>query len=243
MSVKIKRTKKLFEAGEAPQTAAQPTATAQAEAPQTAAPQTTTTATPQAQPTAQAAPQPNTQQPQNAAPQAQAAPQQGEQQQQQQQSADNSADLSQKVQKGLEYLNNVYQIIATNPEVVNTLKRTVPEFDSQKNPNAKPAADAWMAFKNAPSEETYKKFVEEFSKFGSSAAAPQAPQPNQPSADTSNATANATPQAQAVVANNESVAYTKDFGELLMERLQNEKMMNRYRGFLAEDYDRSVSRL
>ena len=93
------------------------------------------------------------------------------------------------------------------------------------------------------SEETYKKFVEEFSKFGSSAAAPQTPQPNQPSADTSNATANATPQAQAVVANNESVAYTKDFGELLMERLQNEKMMNRYRGFLAEDYDRSVSRL
>ena len=242
MSVKIKRTKKLFEAGEAPQTtAAQPTATAQAAAPQ-AAPQTTTTA-PQAQPTAQAAPQPNTQQPQTAAPQAQAAPQQGEQQQQQQQSADNSADLSQKVQKGLEYLNNVYQIIATNPEVVNTLKRTVPEFDSQKNPAAKPAADAWMAFKNAPSEETYKKFVEEFSKFGSSAAAPQAPQPNQPSADTSNATANATPQAQAVVANNESVAYTKDFGELLMERLQNEKMMNRYRGFLAEDYDRSVSRL
>ena len=240
MSVKIKRTKKLFEAGEAPQTAAQPTATAQAAAPQ-AAPQTTTTAAPQAQPTAQAAPQPNAQQPQNAAPQA--APQQGEQQQQQQQSADNSADLSQKVQKGLEYLNNVYQIIATNPEVVNTLKRTVPEFDSQKNPNAKPAADAWMAFKNAPSEETYKKFVEEFSKFGSSAAAPQAPQPNQPSADTSNATANATPQAQAVVANNESVAYTKDFGELLMERLQNEKMMNRYRGFLAEDYDRSVSRL
>ena len=240
MSVKIKRTKKLFEAGEAPQTAAQPTATAQAAAPQ-AAPQTTTTAAPQAQPTAQAAPQPNTQQPQNAAPQA--APQQGEQQQQQQQSADNSADLSQKVQKGLEYLNNVYQIIATNPEVVNTLKRTVPEFDSQKNPSAKPAADAWMAFKNAPSEETYKKFVEEFSKFGSSAAAPQAPQPNQPSADTSNATANATPQAQAVVANNESVAYTKDFGELLMERLQNEKMMNRYRGFLAEDYDRSVSRL
>ena len=220
MSVKIKRTKKLFEAGEAPQTAAQPTATAQAAAPQ-------------------AAPQPNTQQPQTAAPQA--APQQGEQQQQQ--SADNSADLSQKVQKGLEYLNNVYQIIATNPEVVNTLKRTVPEFDSQKNPAAKPAADAWMAFKNAPSEETYKKFVEEFSKFGSSAAAPQAPQPNQPSADTSNATANATPQAQAVVANNESVAYTKDFGELLMERLQNEKMMNRYRGFLAEDYDRSVSRL
>ena len=241
MSEKIKRTKKLFEAGEAPQTAAQPTATAQAAAPQ-AAPQTTTAA-PQAQPTAQAAPQPNTQQPQNAAPQAQAAPQQGEQQQQQQQSADNSADLSQKVQKGLEYLNNVYQIIATNPEVVNTLKKTVPEFDSQKNPAAKPAADAWMAFKNAPSEETYKKFVEEFSKFGSSAAAPQAPQPNQPSADTSNATANATPQAQAVVANNESVAYTKDFGELLMERLQNEKMMNRYRGFLAEDYDRSVSRL
>ena len=240
MSVKIKRTKKLFEAGEAPQTAAQPTATAQAAAPQ-AAPQTTTTAAPQAQPTAQAAPQPNAQQPQNAAPQTQAAPQQGEQQQQQ--SADNSADLSQKVQKGLEYLNNVYQIIATNPEVVNTLKRTVPEFDSQKNPAAKPAADAWMAFKNAPSEETYKKFVEEFSKFGSSAAAPQAPQPNQPSADTSNATANATPQAQAVVANNESVAYTKDFGELLMERLQNEKMMNRYRGFLAEDYDRSVSRL
>ena len=240
MSVKIKRTKKLFEAGEAPQTAAQPTATAQAAAPQ-AAPQTTTTAAPQAQPTAQAAPQPNAQQPQTAAPQA--APQQGEQQQQQQQSADNSADLSQKVQKGLEYLNNVYQIIATNPEVVNTLKRTVPEFDSQKNPTAKPAADAWMAFKNAPSEETYKKFVEEFSKFGSSAAAPQAPQPNQPSADTSNATANATPQAQAVVANNESVAYTKDFGELLMERLQNEKMMNRYRGFLAEDYDRSVSRL
>ena len=236
MSVKIKRTKKLFEAGEAPQTAAQPTATAQAAAPQ-AAPQTTTAA-PQAQPTAQAAPQPNTQQPQNAAPQA--APQQGEQQQQ---SAENSADLSQKVQKGLEYLNNVYQIIATNPEVVNTLKQTVPEFDSQKNPAAKPAADAWMAFKNAPSEETYKKFVEEFSKFGSSAAAPQAPQPNQPSADTSNATANATPQAQAVVANNESVAYTKDFGELLMERLQNEKMMNRYRGFLSEDYDRSVSRL
>ena len=235
MSVKIKRTKKLFEAGEAPQTAAQPTATAQAAAPQ-AAPQTTTAA-PQAQPTAQAAPQPNTQQPQNVA--TQAAPQQGEQQQ----SADNSADLSQKVQKGLEYLNNVYQIIATNPEVVNTLKRTVPEFDSQKNPAAKPAADAWMAFKNAPSEETYKKFVEEFSKFGSSAAAPQAPQPNQPSADTSNATANATPQAQAVVANNESVAYTKDFGELLMERLQNEKMMNRYRGFLVEDYDRSVSRL
>ena len=240
MSVKIKRTKKLFEAGEAPQTAAQPTATAQAAAPQAAAPQTTTAA-PQAQPTVQAAPQPNAQQPQTAAPQA--APQQGEQQQQQQQSADNSADLSQKVQKGLEYLNNVYQIIATNPEVVNTLKQTVPEFDSQKNPNAKPAADAWMAFKNAPSEETYKKFVEEFSKFGSSAAAPQAPQPNQPSADTSNATANATPQAQAVVANNESVAYTKDFGELLMERLQNEKMMNRYRGFLAEDYDRSVSRL
>ena len=239
MSVKIKRTKKLFEAGEAPQTAAQPTATAQAAAPQ-AAPQTTT-ATPQAQPTVQAAPQPNAQQPQTAAPQA--APQQGEQQQQQQQSADNSADLSQKVQKGLEYLNNVYQIIATNPEVVNTLKQTVPEFDSQKNPAAKPAADAWMAFKNAPSEETYKKFVEEFSKFGSSAAAPQAPQPNQPSADTSNATANATPQAQAVVANNESVAYTKDFGELLMERLQNEKMMNRYRGFLTEDYDRSVSRL
>ena len=236
MSVKIKRTKKLFEAGEAPQT----TATAQTAAPQTAVPQTNTTA-PQAQPTAQAAPQPNTQQPQNAAPQTQAASQQGEQQQQQ--SADNSADLSQKVQKGLEYLNNVYQIIATNPEVVNTLKRTVPEFDSQKNPNAKPAADAWMAFKNAPSEETYKKFVEEFSKFGSSAAAPQAPQPNQPSADTSNATANATPQAQAVVANNESVAYTKDFGELLMERLQNEKMMNRYRGFLAEDYDRSVNRL
>ena len=224
MSVKIKRTKKLFEAGEAPQTAAQPTATAQNAAPQ-------------------AAPQPNTQQPQNAAPQAQAAPQQGEQQQQQQQSADNSADLSQKVQKGLEYLNNVYQIIATNPEVVNTLKKTVPDFDSQKNPAAKPAADAWMAFKNAPSEETYKKFVEEFSKFGSSAAAPQTPQPNQPSADTSNATANATPQAQAVVANNESVAYTKDFGELLMERLQNEKMMNRYRGFLADDYDRSVSRL
>ena len=242
MSVKIKRTKKLFEAGEAPQTAAQPPATAQAAAPQ-AAPQTTTTAAPQAQPTAQAAPQPNAQQPQNAAPQTQTAPQQGEQQQQQQQSADNSADLSQKVQKGLEYLNNVYQIIATNPEAVNTLKRTVPEFDSQKNPAAKPAADAWMAFKNAPSEETYKKFVEEFSKFGSSAAAPQAPQPNQPSADTSNATANATPQAQAVVANNESVAYTKDFGELLMERLQNEKMMNRYRGFLAEDYDRSVSRL
>ena len=240
MSVKIKRTKKLFEAGEAPQTAAQPTATAQTAAPHAAAPQTTTTAAPQAQPTAQAAPQPNAQQPQNAAPQAQAAPQQGEQQQQ---SADNSADLSQKVQKGLEYLNNVYQIIATNPEVVNTLKRTVPEFDSQKNPAAKPAADAWMAFKNAPSEETYKKFVEEFSKFGSSAAAPQTPQPNQPSADTSNATANATPQAQAVVANNESVAYTKDFGELLMERLQNEKMMNRYRGFLAEDYDRSVSRL
>ena len=237
MSVKIKRTKKLFEAGEAPQTAAQPTATAQAAAPQ-AAPQTTTAA-PQAQPTVQAAPQPNSQQPQNAAPQAQAAPQQGEQQQQ---SADNSADLSQKVQKGLEYLNNVYQIIATNPEVVNTLKQTVPEFDSQKNPAAKPAADAWMAFKNAPSEETYKKFVEEFSKCGSSAA-PQAPQPNQPSADTSNATANATPQAQAVVANNESVAYTKDFGELLMERLQNEKMMNRYRGLLAEDYDRSVSRL
>lgn len=228
MSVKIKRTKKLFEAGEAPQTAAQPTATAQAAATQAAA--QTTTAAPQAQPTAQAAPQPNTQQPQNVAPQA--APQQGEQQQQQ--SADNSADLSQKVQKGLEYLNNVYQIIATNPEVVNTLKRTVPEFDSQKNPAAKPAADAWMAFKNAPSEETYKKFVEEFSKFGSSAAAaPQAPQPNQPSADTSNATANATPQAQAVVANNESVAYTKDFGELLMERLQNEKMMNRYRGFLT----------
>ena len=56
MSVKIKRTKKLFEAGEAPQTAAQPT-TAQAAAPQT------TTAAPQAQPTAQAAPQPNTQQP------------------------------------------------------------------------------------------------------------------------------------------------------------------------------------
>ena len=137
----------------------------------------------------------------------------------------------------------MYQIIATNPEVVNTLKRTVPEFDSQKNPTAKPAADAWMAFKNAPSEETYKKFVEEFSKFGSSATASQAPQPNQPSADTSNATASATPQAQAVVANNESVAYTKDFGELLMERLQNEKMMNRYRGFLAEDYDRSVSRL
>ena len=239
MSVKIKRTKKLFEAGEAPQTATQPTATAQAAAPQ-AAPQTTTAA-PQAQPTAQAAPQPNAQQPQTAAPHA--APQQGEQQQQQQQSADNSADLSQKVQKGLEYLNNVYQIIATNPEVVNTLKRTVPEFDSQKNPTAKPAADAWMAFKNAPSEETYKKFVEEFGKFGSSAAAPQAPQPNQPSADTSNATANATPQAQAVVANNESVAYTKDFGELLMERLQNEKMMNRYRGFLADDYDRSVSRL
>ena len=238
MSVKIKRTKKLFEAGEAPQTAAQPTATAQAAAPQ-AAPQTTTAA-PQAQPTVQAAPQPNSPQPQNAAPQAQAAPQQGEQQQQ---SADNSADLSQKVQKGLEYLNNVYQIIATNPEVVNTLKRTVPEFDSQKNPNAKPAADAWMAFKNAPSEETYKKFVEEFSKFGSSAAAPKTPQPNQPSADTSNATANATPQAQAVVANNESVAYTKDFGELLMERLQNEKMMNRYRGFLTDDYDRSVSRL
>ena len=238
MSVKIKRTKKLFEAGEAPQTAAQPT-TAQAAAPQTA-PQTTTAA-PQAQPTAQAAPQLNAQQPQTAAPQA--APQQGEQQQQQQQNADNSADLSQKVQKGLEYLNNVYQIIATNPEVVNTLKRTVPEFDSQKNPNAKPAADAWMAFKNAPSEETYKKFVEEFSKFGSSAAAPQAPQHNQPSADTSNATANATPQAQAVVTNNESVAYTKDFGELLMERLQNEKMMNRYRGFLTEDYDRSVSRL
>ena len=233
MSVKIKRTKKLFEAGEAPQTAAQPTATAQTAAPQ-ATPQPTTAA-PQAQPTAQAAPQPNTQQPQNAAPQ--------QSEQQQQQSADNSADLSQKVQKGLEYLNNVYQIIATNPEVVNTLKRTVPEFDSQKNPAAKPAADAWMAFKNAPSEETYKKFVEEFSKFGSSAAAPQAPQPNQPSADTSNATANATPQAQAVVANNESVAYTKDFGELLMERLQNEKMMNRYRGFLAEDYDRSVSRL
>ena len=240
MSIKIKRTKKLFEAGEAPQTAAQPTATAQAAAPQ-AAQQTTNTAAPKAQPTAQAAPQPNAQQPQNAAPQA--APQQGEQQQQQQQSADNSADLSQKVQKGLEYLNNVYQIIATNPEVVNTLKRTVPEFDSQKNPAAKPAADAWMAFKNAPSEETYKKFVEEFSKFGSSAAAPQAPQPNQPSADTSNATANATPQAQAVVANNESVAYTKDFGELLMERLQNEKMMNRYRGLLSEDYDRSVSRL
>ena len=239
MSVKIKRTKKLFEAGAAPHTAAQPTATAQAAAPQ-AAPQTTTTAAPQPQPTAQAAPQPNTQQPQTAASQAQAAPQQGEQQQQ---SADNSADLSQKVQKGLEYLNNVYQIIATNPEVVNTLKRTVPEFDSQKNPMAKPAADAWMTFKNAPSEETYKKFVEEFSKFGSSAAAPQAPQPNQPSADTSNATANATPQAQAVVANNESVAYTKDFGELLMERLQNEKMMNRYRGFLSEDYDRSVSRL
>lgn len=238
MSVKIKRTKKLFEAGEAPQTAAaQPTATTQTAAPQ-AAPQPNTAA-PQAQPTAQAAPQPNTQQ-QNAAPQAQAAPQQGEQQQQ---SADNSADLSQKVQKGLEYLNNVYQIIATNPEVVNTLKRTVPEFDSQKNPSAKPAADAWMAFKNAPSEETYKKFVEEFSKFGSSAAAPQAPQPNQPSADTSNATANATPQAQAVVANNESVAYTKDFGELLKERLQNEKMMNRYRGLLTEDYDRSVSRL
>ena len=237
MSVKIKRTKKLFEADETPQTAAQPTATAQAAAPQ-AAQQTTNTAAPQAQPTAQAAPQPNAQQPQTAAPQA--APQQGEQQPQ---SADNSADLSQKVQKGLEYLNNVYQIIATNPEVVNTLKQTVPEFDSQKNPNAKPAADAWMAFKNAPSEETYKKFVEEFSKFGSSAAAPQAPQPNQPSADTSNATANATPQAQAVVANNESVAYTKDFGELLMERLQNEKMMNRYRGFLAEDYDRSVSRL
>ena len=239
MSVKIKRTKKLFEAGEAPQTTAQPTATAQAAAPQAAS--QTATAAPQAQPTAQAAPQPNAQQPQNAAPQA--APQQGEQQQQQQQSADNSADLSQKVQKGLEYLNNVYQIIATNPEVVNTLKKTVPEFDSQKNPAAKPAADAWMAFKNAPSEETYKKFVEEFSKFGSSAAAPQAPQPNQPSADTSNATANATPQAQAVVANNESVAYTKDFGELLMERLQNEKMMNRYRGLLAEDYDRSVSRL
>ena len=235
MSVKIKRTKKLFEAGEAPQTAAQPTAMAQAAAPQ-AAPQTTTTAAPQAQPTAQAAPQPNTQQPQTAT--TQAAPQQGEQQ-----SADNSTDLSQKVQKGLEYLNNVYQIIATNPEVVNTLKRTVPEFDSQKNSAAKPAADAWMAFKNAPSEETYKKFVEEFSKFGSSAAAPKTPQPNQPSADTSNATANATPQAQAVVANNESVAYTKDFGELLMERLQNEKMMNRYRGFLAEDYDRSVSRL
>ena len=242
MSVKIKRTKKLFEAGEAPQTAAQPTATAQAAAPQAAAPQTTTAA-PQAQPTVQAAPQPNAQQPQTAASQAQAAPQQGGQQQQQQQSADNSADLSQKVQKGLEYLNNVYQIIATNPEVVNTLKKTVPEFDSQKNPMAKPAADAWMAFKNAPSEETYKKFVEEFSKFGSSAAAPQAPQPNQPSADTLNATANATPQAQAVVANNESVAYTKDFGELLMERLQNEKMMNRYRGFLSEDYDRSVSRL
>ena len=215
MSIKIKRKKKLFEADEAPQTAQSTVQTSAA--------------------------QPNTQQPPNVAPQTQAAPQQGEQQQQQ--SADNSADLSQKVQKGLEYLNNVYQIIATNPEVVNTLKRTVPEFDSQKNPNAKPAADAWMAFKNAPSEETYKKFVEEFSKFGSSAAAPQAPQPNQPSADTSNATANATPQAQAVVANNESVAYTKDFGELLMERLQNEKMMNRYRGFLAEDYDRSVSRL
>ena len=216
MSIKIKRKKKLFEADEAPQTAQSTVQTSAA--------------------------QPNTQQPQTATTQAQTAPQQGEQQQHQQ-SADNSADLSQKVQKGLEYLNNVYQIIATNPEVVNTLKRTVPEFDSQKNPMAKPAADAWMAFKNAPSEETYKKFVEEFSKFGSSAAAPQAPQPNQPSADTSNATANATPQAQAVVANNESVAYTKDFGELLMERLQNEKMMNRYRGFLADDYDRSVSRL
>ena len=236
MSIKIKRTKKLFEADEAPQNAAQPTAQTatpqpNTQQPQNAAPQ----ATPQqgaqsqtAQPTAQAAtPQPNTQQVE----------------QSQQQSADNSADLSKKVQKGLEYLNNVYQIIATNPEVVNTLKRAVPEFDSQKNPSAKPAADAWMTFKNAPSEETYKKFVDEFSKFGSSTAAPQAPQPNQPSADTSHATANATPQAQAIVANNESVAYTKDFGELLMERLQNEKMMNRYRGFLAEDYDRSVSRL
>ena len=235
MSVKIKRKKKLFEADEAPQTA-QSTVQTSAAQPNTQQPQNVAH---QAAP--QQGAQPQTPQPtaQTATPQPNA--QQGEQPKQQ--SDDNSADLSQKVQKGLEYLNNVYQIIATNPEVVNTLKRTVPEFDSQKNPNAKPAADAWMAFKNSPSEETYKKFVEEFSKFGSSAATPQAPQPNQPSADTSNATANATPQAQAVVANNESVAYTKDFGELLMERLQNEKMMKRYRGLLAEDYDRSVSRL
>lgn len=68
-----------------------------------------------------------------------------------------------KVNQILEKLKNVYWSIAV--DIPEEIIKVFPDF-KQNNPDAAPSIKAWADFKQNPSEQTFNKFIDEFTKYG-----------------------------------------------------------------------------
>lgn len=154
--IKIRRCKPIFEDDQN---------TAQQSATNTQQPATTAPAQPAAQPQQNTnqpqqpvnTQQPNQQQDQNNS--QQQPTQQQEQDQQQQQPNPNA----QKVQDTLKKMENTWWMISVN--LPDEIQKEIPDF-KQGNQQADAAIKAWNDYKQNPSEDTFKKFLEGFKAFG-----------------------------------------------------------------------------
>lgn len=153
--IKIRRRKPIFEDDQNTQQQQQPAATP-APAQPAAQSQQNTTQTPQ-QPAINTQ-QPNQTQDQNNNQQQPNQPQDQNQQQQQQPNPN-----AQKVQDTLKQMENTWWMISVN--LPDEIQKNIPDF-KQGNQQADPAIKAWNDFKQNPSEETFKTFLNGFKAFG-----------------------------------------------------------------------------
>ena len=153
--IKIRRRKPIFEDDQNTQSQQPTTTTQPTTAP--AQPQQNTTQ-PQQQP-ANTQQQPNQTQDQNANNPQQNQPQDQNNQQQQQQPNPNA----QKVTDTLKQMENTWWMISVN--LPDEIQKNIPDF-KQGNQAADPAIKAWNDFKQNPTEDTFKNFLNGFKAFG-----------------------------------------------------------------------------
>ena len=214
----------MFEEGEANAATPQATTAPQQPAP-AAAPAQPATATqqPAAQPAAPAQPANTT----AGQPQAQAQPatqNQAQTAQPQQPQANPQQDkIRQEVDKFIEEFNKHLQeknfFWALTFNLPQELEKAVPEF-TQQNPEAKAGIDAWNAFKEQPSEQSFQAFITAVNTFA------QGPQ-QQPAAEQ-----------QAVQTNAQQESISRNFGERLHEKFVAAQRADFIHNMVVEDRDK-----
>jgi len=135
---------------------------------------------------------------------------------------------------------NIYAALAAN--VPAAIGNKFAGFD--KDPDAKATMDAWAAFQNAPSKETYDKFVDEFAKFGNGGQEPQ--QEEQPANNAAPAANNNTPnesvKVNAVKSQRLYENRSMDFSQRLNEHLENKKKMSAAEEAITRYWNQPVMR-
>ncbi len=151
--IKIRRRKPIFEDDQNTQQQQQPATNTQQPATQAPAAQPQQNTTAPQQPT-------NNQQPNQTQDQNNNQQQQDQNNQQQQQQPNPNA---QKVQDTLKQMENTWWMISVN--LPDEIQKNIPDF-KQGNQQADPAIKAWNDFKQNPSEDTFKNFLNGFKSFG-----------------------------------------------------------------------------